>query len=52
MTLGVLLARDTAQADELARQVRASATKLQAWIASTRLPQLERSSVQVWSVDV
>ena len=34
MKLGVLLVRDAAQADELAGQVRASATKLQSWIAS------------------
>ena len=34
MKPGVLLARNAAEADELAGQVRASATKLQAWIAS------------------
>ena len=34
MKPGVILVRDAAQADELVRQVRASATKLQAWIAS------------------
>lgn len=34
MKPGVLLVRDAAEADELARQVRASATKLQTWIAS------------------
>lgn len=34
MQPGVLLVRDVAEADELAGQVRASAAKLQAWIAS------------------
>ena len=34
MLLGVLLVRDAAEADGLAGQVRAPATKLQAWIAS------------------
>lgn len=34
MKPGILLVRDAAEADELARQVRASAKKLQAWIAS------------------
>jgi hypothetical protein len=34
MTPGVLLIRDAAEADELAGQGRALATKLQAWIAS------------------
>ena len=34
MTPGVILVPDAAQAEELAGQVRASATKLQAWIAS------------------
>lgn len=34
MKPGVLLVRDAAEADQLAGQVRASATKLQAWIAS------------------
>jgi hypothetical protein len=34
MKLGVLLVRNAAEADELAGQVRASATKLQSWIAS------------------
>ena len=35
MKPGVLLVRNAAEADELAGQVRASATKLQAWIASS-----------------
>ena len=43
MTPGVLLVRDAAQADELAGQVRASAT---------RLPQLEHAGVREWFVDV
>lgn len=34
MKPGMLLVRNAAEADELARQVRASAEKLQAWIAS------------------
>lgn len=34
MKPGVILVRDAAQADELADQVKASATKLQRWIAS------------------
>ena len=34
MTPGVILVPDAAQAEELAGQVRASATRLQAWIAS------------------
>jgi len=34
MKPGVLLVPDAAQADKLAGQVRTSATKLQAWIAS------------------
>ena len=34
MKPGVILVRDAAQADELAEQVRASATRLQAWVAS------------------
>jgi hypothetical protein len=34
MSGGVLLVRSAAEADELAAQVRASATKLQAWITS------------------
>lgn len=34
MKPGILLVRDAAEADELAGHVRASATKLQAWIAS------------------
>lgn len=34
MTTGVLLVRNAAHAEEVAGQVRASATKLQAWIAS------------------
>jgi len=34
MTDGVLLVRSAAEADELARRVRASATMLQTWIAS------------------
>ncbi len=34
MTPGVILVRDAAQADELASQMRASASRLQTWIAS------------------
>jgi hypothetical protein len=34
MKPGVIMVRDAAQANDLAQQVRASATKLQAWIAS------------------
>lgn len=34
MSPGVILVRDAAEADELAGQVRASATKLQAWMTS------------------
>lgn len=56
MKPGVLLVRDTAQADELAGQVRASAAKLQTFFVSPMFPstagQLERGSVQVWPIDV
>ena len=46
MNPGVLLVRNAAEADEPAGQ-RASATKLQAWIASR-----EPSGAGVWSGDV